>query len=384
MRSWGEVTMALMIGIAVLGSGRARAEDHSAHDPSAHGGSPTVGHPAPPNASTGVPGMAEVEVPVDRRQLVGVRTEQIGARSLTQRLRTVGVVAPDERRVRKIQTRVSGWVQELFVSFTGQRVAAGERILSLYSPELLTAQREYLLARSAGSGPEARRLVEAARTRLRLWQVTDAQIADLERSGTPQQTVVLHSPIAGFVTLKPVAQGMYVTPEMELYTVTDLDQVWVWADVYEPEAGLVTPGSPATITLASVPASPRTAVVSYINPMLDTATRTVRVRLDVANPDGRLKPGTYATVDLDSPLGELLAIPEDAVIDTGLRRVVFVQLDDARYQPRVVRLGRRAEGYFEVLDGLVAGERVVVSAQFLLDSESRLRATTGGPTHGGH
>ena len=368
--------------LTLVVTGLAHEPGHT-QDHGAHGVAPETQPAAPASAGSPVPGMAEVDVPVDRRQLVGVRTEQIAVRSLTQRLRTVGVVAADERRVRKIQTRVSGWVQELLVSFTGEPVAAGERILSLYSPELLTAQREYLLARRA-SGPDARNLAEAARTRLRLWEVSDAQIAALVRSGTPQQTVVLHSPIAGFVTLKPVTQGMYVTPEMELYTVTDLDQVWVWADVYEPEAALVTPGQAATITLASAPATPREAVVSYINPTLETATRTVRVRLDVANLDGRLKPGMYATVELESSLGEVVAVPEDAVIDTGERRVVFVRLDDARYQPREVQLGRRAGGYFEVLAGLAAGDRVAISAQFLLDSESRLRAVTGGPTHGGH
>jgi RND family efflux transporter MFP subunit len=177
---------------------------------------------------------------------------------------------------------------------------------------------------------------------------------------------------------------MYVTPEMELYTVTELATVWVWADVYEDEIGLVRSGQAATISLASDPGRTRSGVVSYVNPTLEPATRTLRVRFDVENGDGDLKPGMYATVEIETPLGDVLALPEDAVIDTGERKVVFVAVDGGRFQPREVRIGRKAQGYYEILDGLALEERVVVSAQFLLDSESRIRAGAGGPAHSGH
>jgi Cu(I)/Ag(I) efflux system membrane fusion protein len=331
--------------------------------------------------------MADVEIPAARRQAIGVRTEAITRRPLVRRVRTVGIVGPDERRVRKIQTKFSGWVERLFVDFTGEQVRAGQPILSIYSPDLVATQREYLLALEAsrsGDRSEGRRLLDSARARLLLWDITDAQVKALERSGTVQRALTLHSPIAGFVTLKPVYAGMYVTPEMELYTVTDLGKVWVWADLYEGEFGLVRRGERAWLDLAASPGRGRRAVVSYVNPTMDAATRTLRVRFDVDNAEGDLRPGMYATVELEAPLGDVLALPEEAVIDTGERRVVFVEVADGRYQPREVVLGGKAEGYYEVRDGLSAGDRVVVSAQFLLDSESRLRGAAGGPAHGAH
>ena len=365
-------------------------EPEAAPTPPAHAGH-AMGS-ALPGSAVAVPGMAEVEVPYERRQAIGVRTAELSQRPLVARLRTTGLVVADERRVRRIQTKVSGWVDELFVSFTGAFVSGGAPILSIYSPELVATQREYLLAldasrhaaTEAGTARDSRLLLDSARSRLRYWDITDDQIEELGRSGEPRRAVVLHSPISGYVTLKPVYQGMYVTPEMGLYQVTDLSTVWIWGEIYENEIGLVTAGQAATITLASAPGRPRQAAVSYVNPTIEPATRTLRVRFDVDNRDGALKPGMYATVEIAAPLGEVLALPEEAVIDTGVRRVVFVEVADGRFQPREVTLGRSGQGYYEVLGGLTAGERVVVSAQFLLDSESRMRAAAAAPAHAGH
>lgn len=335
--------------------------------------------------------MATVEIPMERRQAIGVRTSIIGRQPLTERLRTVGVVAADERQVRKVQTKISGWIDALYVNFTGQYVKAGQPILSIYSPELVASEREYLLALSAshtqsGIGDaEKKLLVESSRNRLRLWDLTDEQIRQIEKSGATRRAIDLHSPISGFVTLKPVYQGMYVTPEMELYTVSDLRAVWIWADVYEDELALVKVGQTAQVSLASLPGVKFKSMVSFVSPTMDVTTRTVKVRLDVDNSAGRLKPGMYATVGLESPLGERLALPQDALIDTGQHKVVFVQVGESIFQPRQVELGRRAGDYIEILSGLEAGDRVVTSAQFLLDSESRLRASTSGaPQHGTH
>jgi RND family efflux transporter MFP subunit len=195
---------------------------------------------------------------------------------------------------------------------------------------------------------------------------------------------VLHSPIRGTVTLKPVYQGMYVTPEMELYTVTDLSRVWIWAEVFESDIELVRLGQEATIRLQSAPASERRATVSFVSPVLSGSTRTLRVRFDADNADGGLKPGQYAVAELDVPLGEVVAVPVDAVIRTGERDVVFVETGRGRYEPRAILLGRKAEDHYQARGGLAPGERVVVSSQFLLDSESRLRAASSGPAHGGH
>jgi Cu(I)/Ag(I) efflux system membrane fusion protein len=382
------VLLAATLAIATL-SACTREPDAPA-TPVAHEGHAMA--PGPAGAATAVKGMAEVEVSYERRQSIGVRTAEVTRRVLATRLRTAGLVVADERRVRKLQTKISGWVDELFVSFTGAYVKAGAPILSIYSPELVATQREYLIALQAsrqgmpdsGGTRDRRLLLESARSRLRYWDITDAQIEELAHSGEPHRAVVLHSPIGGYVTLKPVYQGMYVTPEMELYQVTDLDTVWIWGDIYENEIGLVASGQTATIMLASAPGRPREALVSYVNPTVEPATRTLRVRFDVDNRDGALKPGMYATVELEAPLGEVLALPEEAVIDTGERRVVFVEVAAGRFQPREVKLGRKGQDHYEVLDGLADGDRVVVSAQFLLDSESRLRAAAGGPTHGGH
>jgi Cu(I)/Ag(I) efflux system membrane fusion protein len=335
--------------------------------------------------------MAEVEVPYERRQLTGVRTAELAVRPLARQIRTVGLVVADERRVRRIQTKISGWVEELFVNFTGEPVRAGQPIVSIYSPELVASQREYLLALEAFGADRAPRgldererrlLLDSARRRLELFDVAPSHIAELERTRDPKRRIVLHSPIAGYVTLKSVVQGMYVTREMELYTVADLDRVWIWADVNEDEIPLVALGQQARIEVPSAPGE-RSGSVSYLQPTLDAATRTLRVRFEVENPGGALKPGMYATVTIERLLGEALALPEEALIDTGARRVVFVEVGEGRFQPREVELGRKGEGYYEVLIGLSAGERVAVSAQFLLDSESRLRGG-GRRGHGAH
>lgn len=329
-------------------------------------------------------GMAEVVVPEDRRQLLGVRTVELDVRPLAREIRAVGVVSADERRVRRIQSRVSGWVEELFVDFTGQPVRAGDPILAVYSPELLASQRELLLSLDAGEAGSlpGDALLEASRSRLRQFGMSDAQIEALARTREPQRRVVLHSPISGFVTLKSVLEGSYIEPEMELYTISDLTRVWVWAELNEDEIPLVALGQLAKIDLAAAPGA-REAEVAFLQPTLSTATRTLRVRFDLDNADAALRPGMYATLRIERPLGDLLALPEEAVIDTGVRRVVFIEVAPGRFQPREVRLGRRGEGYYEVLDGVAAGERVAVSAQFLLDSESRLQSTAS-PAHGAH
>ncbi|MFI5365885.1 MAG: efflux RND transporter periplasmic adaptor subunit, partial [Candidatus Binatia bacterium] len=297
---------------------------------------------------------ATADVPADtvrisplKQQLTGIRTAPVVRRTLIKDIRTVGIVQPDERRIRKIHAKFPGWVDKLFVGFTGQPVQAGDPTIAIYSPELVSTQTEYLLAwrgeqQLQGSPfPEAARnaqtLLGATRRRLLLWDITPQQIRQLEESGKPQTAVTLHSPASGYVTAKGVYQGLYVTPEMELYTVTDLSRVWVMIDVYEYEMPFVRAGTPVNLTLRSQPGRTMTGTVAYVDPYLDNQTRTNKVRVEVDNADLRLKPQMYATAEIQAVLDNRLAVPKDAVLDSGTKQVVFVAAGDGYFQPRDVR-----------------------------------------------
>ncbi len=336
--------------------------------------------------SSAAPGAVQIS-PL-KQQLIGVRTAPVSRRTLTRDLRTVGVIQADESRIRKVHTKFPGWVDRLFISATGQPVRVGEPILSIYSPDLVSTQTEYLLARRGHQQlhdspfPEAaqssKELLEATRRRLLLWDITPQQIRTLEETGKPQTNVTLHSPASGYVTVKDVYQGLYVTPEMDLYTVTDLSQVWAVLDVYEYEMPEVRVGNPVTLTFTYYPGETFTGAVAYVYPYLDEKTRTNKVRVQLDNADLRLKPAMYANGVIHVPSREGLAVPEDAVLDSGTRQVAFVAAGDGHFAPRELRLGQHADGYVEVLQGLSENERVVVGANFMIDSESQLKAALGG------
>ena len=335
-----------------------------------------------PEAQNMPPGA--VRISPFKQQLTGVRTQPVTRRTLQKEIHTVGIVRPDESRIRKVRTKFPGWVTRLFVSYTGQAVRTGEPILSIYSPDLVSTQTEYLLARRGeqelqGSpfpqaASNAQTLLDAARRRLLLWDITPRQIRALEESGKPQTSVTLHSPASGFVTMKDVYQGLYITPDTDLYTVTDLAHVWVLLDIYEYEVPYVRVGMPVTLTLRAQPGQAISATVTYVYPYVDNQTRTNKVRIELDNPELRLKPDMYATADLRAELGERLVVPKDAVLDSGNRQIVFVAGGDGFFQPREVRLGERGDEYAEVLDGVHEGEQVVVAANFMVDSESQLKA----------
>ncbi|MGD0947688.1 MAG: efflux RND transporter periplasmic adaptor subunit [Candidatus Binatia bacterium] len=341
---------------------------------------------APQNMPAGT-----VQISPFKQQLIGVRTAPVTRRVLEKDIRTVGIVRPDEGRIRKVHTKFPGWVDQLFVTYTGEPVRAGDPILSIYSPDLVSTQTEYLLARrgdqqlhgspfpEAATGAKA--LLDAARRRLLLWDITPQQIRELEETGKPRTALTLHSPASGFVTVKDVYQGLYVTPDKELYTIVDLSRVWVLLDIYESEMPSVHPGMPVTLRLRSQPGDSITGAITYIYPYLDNQTRTNKVRVEFDNPGLRFKPDMYATGEIHALLGERLVVPQDAVLDSGIRRIVFVALGDGFFEPREVRLGERGEDYAEVLEGVREGEQVVVGANFMVDSESQLKAalsTMGG------
>ena len=340
-------------------------------------------HPAP----SGVPGLARVDSDSNALRLAGVQTAAAERRALTRSSRTVGLVTADESRVRHVHVRVAGWVEKLYVSATGQAVRAGQPLLAIHSPELIATQEEYLRARVAAERfagselPEVRRggedLLTSARARLDLLGVPRSFLDQLDRTGKAQHVIVLPAPVSGYVTGKEIFEGMEVGPGIDLMTVTDLSQIWVEADFYEYESRALRIGQKASIRLPYDPGETRTGRISFIYPFLNPESRTVKVRIALANPGLQLKLGMYVDVLPELPSPEGIVIPDSAVIDTGVRQVVFVQSGDG-FEPRVVRVGNRGDGQALILAGLSEGEQVAVRANFLLDSESRLRAAVEG------
>ncbi len=352
------------------------------------------------HSQSAVPGLARVEVDEPGMRLAGIQTAVAEQRTLARSTRTVGLVTADETRVRHVHTKISGWVERLYVNSTGQAVRAGQPLLSIYSQELLATQEEYLRAREAAARfagselEEVRRggedLVAAARRRLELFDVPRSLIAQLDRTGQPQRAVTLLAPSSGYVMSKEVFEGMEVQPGMDLMTITDLSRIWVEADFYEYENRSLSLGHKIIIAFPYDPATRLSGRISYVYPFLNPESRTVKVRVELPNPGLRLKPGMYVDVvpELGSSAG--VVIPDSAVIDTGVRQVVFVQTHvqgKASFEPRLVRVGSRGDGQALILEGIAAGESVAVRANFLLDSESRLRAAvagmSGGHQHGG-
>lgn len=303
---------------------------------------------------------------------IGLLSARLEKRRVAPTLRAVAVVGIDERREAHVHTRVSGWIDEVFVSAVGEPVKKGQTLYRIYSAELVSTQQEYLAAR--GQGEIGRKVSQAALERLSLWGVSPRDIAALRESGVVKRSLAVESPASGVVIEKMAVQGIYATPDMHLYRIADLSQVWVVASLYETEIGLVKVGDPVDIELPSAPGKVVRARVSYVYPELDAATRTGKARIEIENPDGAFKPGMYATVTLSKDLGEVLIVPVDAVIDTGARKIVFVKKGANRFEPRAVVLGPRVGEGFVVLSGVDAGDDVVVRASFLIDAESRLQA----------
>jgi len=330
-----------------------------------------------------------VMVSPERQQLIGLKTGVVGYRSIERTIRTVGVVEFDERRLADVNIKIEGWIESLLVNFTGEPVKKGQPLLTIYSPDLVSTQEEYLQALRAketltksrfpdiASGADT--LVNASKRRLQYWDISEEDIATLERTRTPRKSVTLYSPIDGVVIEKMAFRGKKVMPGESLYKVADLSTVWVQGEIYEYEIPLVKLGQPAAITLASYPGEVFRGKVTYINPVLQEKTRTVKVRFEFPNTkDWRLKPQMYANVELKIPLGKRLVVPDEAVLDSGTKQLIFIDKGQGTFEPRDVKVGARVDGYTEILAGLSAGEKVVTSANFLIDSESQLKAAIGG------
>jgi Cu(I)/Ag(I) efflux system membrane fusion protein len=306
-----------------------------------------------------------------RRQMIGVETGEAAYRNLALAIRAVGKVTYDERLLSHITLKFDGFIGDLMADHVGAPIEAGQPLFAVYSPELLAAQQEYLetLRRQGSDGT----FLRAARQRLRLWDVSDAEITALERRGSPEDYVTIHAPRSGTLIERSIADGSAAGTGQTLLTIADLSRVWVEADVFETDLELVEPGITALVALPYLPGRRFEATVEYVYPYLDGATRTGRVRLTLDNPGGALKPDMYAEVTLEADLGERLTVPEEAVIVAGESRVVFIDLGEGRLRPTRIQTGRRAQGLVEVLEGLSAGDRVVTSGNFLLAAETRLK-----------
>jgi Cu(I)/Ag(I) efflux system membrane fusion protein len=321
------------------------------------------------------------------QQLIGVRIATVESKTLGKTIRTVGTVAYDESRVTHVHSKVDGWVDKLFVNTTGALVSKGQPLFTIYSPDLVATQGEYLLAKkhheslAASSIPEvktgASALVAASKTRLGLWDISEEQLRDLEKRGEAQKTLTLYAPRGGFVIKKEINEGMKVMPDKELYTIADLSSVWVNVDVYESDIPYVRVGQQADITLSYSPGESFRGRVAYINPYLDEKTRTMKVRLEHANPGYKLKPEMYVNAEIKIPGGAQLSIPEEAVLDSGIRKIVFVDKGNGHFEAKEVKLGAKMDGYYQLQSGLKEGEKIAASSAFLLDSESRLSEAMG-------
>ena len=315
-------------------------------------------------------------------QNMGVRLGRVEKKSLSKKIRTFGTITYDETGLYSVNTKFNGWIESLLVDFVGEKVEKGQPLFGIYSPDLLTAQQEYLIAvqqrkgmDGRGAGKETDRLLDASRTRLSYWDFTDAQIAELENSGEIRKTITIFSPAAGVVIAKDALKGHYVKAGEHQYEIADLSTVWVDVDIYEYELPWVYKGMPAEMDLAYIPGKRYSGNVLFIYPYLDPKTRTARLRLSFPNPDDTLKPGMYANVYLQSTLpGKRLVVPQEAVLDSGVKKRVFVSRGKGTFEARDVTLGVEGNNYmFEVLSGLSEGETIVLSGQFMLDSESRLK-----------
>jgi RND family efflux transporter MFP subunit len=343
--------------------------------------------PSGTEATSGMPETA-FKISPEKQQLIGVQYGTVENESLSKSLRAVGRAAFDETKIVRINPKIEGWIENVYVDFTGKLVQKGQPLLSIYSPDLVQTQEEYLLAlkgrRQIAESPfgEAvnfsESLVQSARRRLELWDITDEQIKELEKRGTPSRTMMLYAPASGFVMTRNAYPKQRVMPDTELYQLADLSTIWILADIYEFEAADIKVGQPAMVTLSSYPGRNLNGKISYIYPQVDNTTRTLKVRVELANRDFLLKPDMYADVTVNIGYGNRLVVPQEAVMDSGSEQLVYVSLGDGYFEPRKVQIGAKVDNKYVVIAGLKAGERVVTSGNFLVDSESRLKSAAGG------
>ncbi len=328
-----------------------------------------------------------IEVPPEQQERIGLKTATAVKKPIEHSVRTVGVVTADQTKEAHVHSRITGWIEQMSADYVGKPVRKGQALFDLYSPELVSTQEEYLAASKQGmAGSE---ISKAAMDRLKLWGVSQKELSRLKTTKKAKRVITFESPIDGYIVRKSAIQGMYITPEMELYHIADLSEIWVVATLYEYDLSVIAEGDQAVVQLPYDPGKPFTGKISYIFPELEEETRTAKARIIIPNPKLILKPGMFANVEIKKNLGEAIVVPDDAVIDTGVRRIVFVKSEKTRFEPREIRIGPRVGNEFVVLSGLREGDTIVTSAHFLIDTESKFQAaiekgTSQGAGHGGH
>lgn len=328
-----------------------------------------------------------IEVPPEQQTRIGLKTTMVQKKPVAHSIRTIGTVAADERTEAHVHSKLNGWIETIYADYVGKEVKKGEPLFDLYGPELVATQEEYISAsKQSGIGQE---LARAALDRLKLWGVPKREIDRLKKTKKASRTISFESPVSGFVISKSAIKGMYVTPGMELYQIADLSKVWIMVTLYEYDVAIVNIGDLAEVQLPYDSKSNFNAKISYISPEIELETRTAKARIEVDNKNKNLKPGMYVNVILKKELGQSIIIPEGAVLDTGLRKIVFVKTGISRFEPRDIKVGPRVENQFVILSGLNVGEEVVTSAHFFIDAESKLKASAlkgeSAPAgHGGH
>jgi Cu(I)/Ag(I) efflux system membrane fusion protein len=325
-----------------------------------------------------------IKVPKEQQDRIGLKTSKALKKSITHTIRTVGTVTADERKEAHIHTKLNGWIEKIFANYLGKSVKKGDSLFELYSPELVSTQEEYISAnKQGGVGKE---LAQAALERLKLWGVPSREIKRLKSSKKSSRTMTFESPVDGFIIHKNATQGMYITPGMELYQIADLSRVWIMVTLYEFDVAIVKLGDEVEVEMPYGQSLKLRANINYISPDIETETRTAKARIEVDNMKQSLKPGMYVNVIVRKELGESIVVPDDAIIDTGLRKIVFVRSHEIHFEPREVKIGPRVNGQFIIMSGLKTGEEVVSSAHFYLDAESKLKASMerGSPASKGH
>jgi Cu(I)/Ag(I) efflux system membrane fusion protein len=318
-------------------------------------------------------GYATVKIPAERARKIGVATSAVEMKEMEITIRAPGRVDYQEPRLKTVNMKFGGWVEKLNVDYTGKLVQKGDPLLSIYSPELLATQEEYLNALKASKESGRPEIVESAKRRLLLWDITEAQVEELGKAGKASKSMAIHSPISGFVIEKKVVEGQKVEAGTDLFKIADLSRIWVIANLYEYEMPDVKPGMKAKVMVQAMPGTVLSGTVEYVYPYLNPESRTVSVRIDLPNPDYKLKPDMFVEVEFNRVLGRRLVVPVEAIMDTGARKIAFVEKGEGVYEPREVLIGIKGNGVYEVKAGLAEGEKAVVSANFLIDSESRIR-----------